>query len=640
MEIPRAAAVAQLDPGIGVPEIAAAFEMSRATAYLRRAIAGGTPADQADEDGPAGDAVPSALPGQRVAAEAMPAATGPALTPGHAAALRAILLGERAEATVGRLWTIEAVRDMLVGEFGVHTTADGAQAALGALGLWPDRPPRRPHHAGDAAWAATELPRIRERAAAEGARLYLVEDTLVGDGTLWLFTASPMYGPLRFALYDPAREGGDDHHRFLADFLERLARRPGPPAHVVLEPLPAEDARAVTALADASQGRLRVHFLPDALLRLERLTALWRASHEATDRRARERDEAARAHRDAKAAEERLRLERDRAIRGCRDAGIPVAELVEHTGLAPKTIYDALDRTTAPGPDEEAGTNPVTPWRQRLARLDAAFAAWRRAADAVREHARKREEAVAAYRTARTAEERLRRRRDDAIAAWRATGVAATAIAARTGLSIGLISQIAGRRPAAEAAARHGVANRLLAELERAGARWREATAATEERARARREAVDACRAARAAEQRLRARRDRVMLACQAAGIPAPDIALCAGLDVSTVYQTLRVHRIEPRDLSSVDRVRLMSRLREVARRWRRAADAVRESVRLRDEAIRAWRASRADEEAARRERDRAIAECRAAGIGVNVLAACTRLDLSTVYAVCQAAGA
>jgi len=88
--------------------------------------------------------------------------------------LREILLGERAEPggaapadpPARRLWTIEAVRTRLAQEFGVRTTADGAQAAMRALGLWPDRPPRRPHRIGDAAWVATELPRLRERAAA------------------------------------------------------------------------------------------------------------------------------------------------------------------------------------------------------------------------------------------------------------------------------------------------------------------------------------------------------------------------------------------------------------------------------------------------------------------------------------------
>ena len=640
--IPHAAAVAQLTSGFAAPEIAPDFGIGPAGGYLRWAIAG--PADAPAGDGTAGDAVPRGAARRGGRPEAVSAASGPALPPGHAAALREILLGERAEPggaapadpPARRLWTIEAVRTRLAQEFGVRTTADGAQAAMRALGLWPDRPPRRPHRIGDAAWVATELPRLRERAAAEGARLYLVEDTPVGDGALWLFTAAPVYGPRRFALYDPAREGGD-HAAFLIDFLGLLAPPTGPPVHVVLEPPPAPGARAVTALAAASQGRLRVHFLPDTLARLERLAALWRAALEAARHRARERDAAARDHRDAKAAEERLRLERDRAIRGCREAGVPVTELVEHTGLAPKTIYDALDRTAAPGPAEAV---PAAERRRRLARLDAAVAAWRRAAEAARERARAREEAVAAYRAARTAEERLRRHRDDAIAAWRAAGAGASAIAARTGVSVGLVSQIASRRPAAEDAVRHGAAGRLLAELERAGKRWREAVAATEERARARREAVDACRAARAAEARLRARRDRVILACHAAAIPAPDIAQCAGIDVSTVYQTLRVHRPAVRELPRLDRLRLLSRLREVSHRWRRAAEAVRERVRLRDEAIRAWRQSRADEEAARRLRDRAIAECRAAGIGVSVLAACTRLDLSTVYAVCQAAGA
>jgi len=151
---------------------------------------------------------------------------------------------------------------------------------------------------------------------------------------------------------------------------------------------------------------------------------------------------------------------------------------------------------------------------------------------------------------------------------------------------------------------------------------------------------VDACRAGRAVEERLRQRRDQVIVACQAAAVPIPDIALCAGLDVTTVYQMLHANKFAPGDALRADRVRLMSRLREVSARWRQAAEAVRGHVRARDEATRAWRESRAAEEELRRRRDKAITECRAAGVAVQTLASYTRLDISTIYGVCQAPGA
>ena len=642
-----------MDAGVGVREIADAFGMSRSTVYRWRALAGRRAGERPGHDaatgGPAGrgGGAPAAEPAPRARPETSAAVRR--LSPGQRAALRERLLGEPtpegrtpgedgdatgATGSRGPLWTIEHVREVLARDLGVPATAADAGAVLRALGLWPDRPPRRPHRIADPGWVASSLPRIRERAEAEGALLFFVEDVLVGDGELWLLTAAPVTGACRFAVYDPAREGGDDHLRFLRDFLDRLGRETGTPVYVVLEPLPAEEARAVARLASASGDRLRVFFLPDVLVRLERLAGRWREALAATRERAAARDEAGRGYRAARSAEERLRLDRDRAIRACRDAGVPITTVVSHTGLAAKTIYDALGRTAGSEADVVPASAAVR--RERLDRLDEAVGAWRAAAAAMREAARAREAAVAAYRAAKAVEERLRRRRDDAIVAWRATGIAAGVIAARTGLSGGLISQITGRRAPAEGEERHGETGRLLDELERAGERWRRAVAAVEERARARADAAAACRAGRAVEERLRGLRDQVITACQAAAVPIPDIALCAGLDVTTVYQMLHANRFAPGDVLRADRVRLMSRLREVSARWRQAAEAVRGYVRARDEATRAWRQSRAAEREARRLRDKAIVECRAAGIAVSLIAFYAHLDLSTIYGVCQ----
>ncbi|MEV5413256.1 helix-turn-helix domain-containing protein [Thermopolyspora sp. NPDC052614] len=718
LEILRTAAVAQMDAGVGVREIATAFGMSRSTLYRWRALAGRRgepasprrPADHAPGDrtgeppasGRAGRAGSPLGEGAGHDASADPytdsAVTAAACPPPERlAALRERVLGEPlagrpTDAPLPPLWDLEAVRAVLAelttdagdahaaaagdaaawdaanardadaadaadardaawdaaawdaaawdaAAAGVPALAD-APALLRAAGLWPDHPLRRPHELADEGWLKSVLPRIRERARAEGARLYFVEDALVGDGALWLLSAVPAAGGLRrFAVYDPAREGADDYLRFLEDFLQRLGEEADTPVYAVLEPLPAKDARAVARFASASGDRLRLFFLPDVLMRLERLSERWREALATMREYAAARDETARGYRAAKSAEERLRLDRDRAIRSCREAGVPITTIVSGTGLAAKTIYDALGRTSAPA-DHDAAAAPAAVRRERLAALDAAMAAWRESVAALRDHARERERAVAAYRAAKTVEERLRLRRDKAIVAWRTTGIAAGVLAARTGLSNGLISQITGKRPPAAGEPRHGESGRLLDALERVSEQWRQAVAEAEERARVRQEAADACRAGRAVEERLRQSRDQVITACQAAAVPIPDIALCAGLDVTTVYQMLHANKFAPGDALRADRVRLMSRLREVSTRWRQAAEAVRGHVRAREEATRAWRESRAAEEELRRRRDKAITECRAADVAVTVLASYTRLDISTIYGVCQAPGA
>src|SRR5690606_16590147 len=141
------------------------------------------------------------------------------------------------------------------------------------------------------------------RAEAGRARLCFVDDALVGDGALWLLSALGADGVRGFAVYDPAREGADDYLSFLEDFLERLGDEADTPVYAVLEPLPAEDARAVARLASASGDRLRVFFLPDVLMRLERLAGRWREAVATMREYAAARDETGRGYRAAKSAE-------------------------------------------------------------------------------------------------------------------------------------------------------------------------------------------------------------------------------------------------------------------------------------------------------------------------------------------------
>jgi hypothetical protein len=82
----------------------------------------------------------------------------------------------------------------------------------------------------------------------------------------------------------------------------------------------------------------------------------------------------------------------------------------------------------------------------------------------------------------------------------------------------------------------------------------------------------------------------------------------------------------------------LLSELEQVSERWRLAATTAKDQARARDEAARAYREGKASEERLRVQRDKAIADCRAAGVPVAELASYTGLDISTIYGVCNAA--
>jgi transposase len=603
LAILRAAALAHMGAGAEVREVAHTLGMSRSTLYRWRALASGAPRRAAGRPAPADPADAPATP----ATPATPGASGAAATPGASAtqatcgsagsrgasgttsapstrgavgarprgpwrppgrfrglpaavadALRDVVTGEpRAAGLTAGLWTMELVRTVLARDFGMRVTAAQSRRVLRDLGLWPRRPLPSLIDIGGDDWVATELPRIEAKAATEDATPHFVFDTLVAGGAAWLLTAAAPGGARRFALYDvaamapapsgpktraPSAQEPTAHGRAMCDFLERLTRAGAAPVYAILEPLPGPDARAVDRLARASNGLLRVFYLPDVLSRLDRCAGRWRLAHADTREHAAVRDQAIREFQDAKAAEERARAQRDEAIAACRAADVPIAVVVRHTGLAPKTVYDALARPPArpPARDDE----PLT-------RLDEATERWRAAVTAAKEHSAARERATRAYREVKAVEERLRGVRDDAITAWRASGVQAGVLATRTGLSGGLISQIIGRsRPGIGSRGDNddeggrGMAAHLLAELEQVSEQWREALATARDQARARDEAARAYREGKALEEQLRALRDRAIAECRAAGVPVTELASSTGLDISTIYGVC--HSLEP----------------------------------------------------------------------------------------------
>jgi transposase len=181
------------------------------------------------------------------------------------------------------LWTRAMVRELIGREFGVRLSEPSVGRLLRRLGLSPQRPLYRAYQQNPEAvarWKTQEYPQIRAQAAAVGATIYFADEAGVRSdyhaGTTWapvgrtpvvaatgdrfginLISAVTAKGKLRFAAYD-----GNLNARVFIDFCRRLlADAPGP-VFLVLDGHPVHRSNAVKQFAAATNGRLRLFFLP------------------------------------------------------------------------------------------------------------------------------------------------------------------------------------------------------------------------------------------------------------------------------------------------------------------------------------------------------------------------------------------
>jgi transposase len=181
------------------------------------------------------------------------------------------------------LWTRAMVRDLIRREFGVRLSEVSVGRLLRKLGLSPQRPLYRAWQQNPEAvrrWKDEAYPQIRAQAQQVGATVYFADEAGVRSdyhaGTTWapvgrtpvvattgdrfgvnLISAVTAKGALRFAAYD-----GNLNGSVFIDFCRRLLHDAPGPVFLVLDGHPVHRSNAVKQFAAATNGRLRLFFLP------------------------------------------------------------------------------------------------------------------------------------------------------------------------------------------------------------------------------------------------------------------------------------------------------------------------------------------------------------------------------------------
>ena len=181
------------------------------------------------------------------------------------------------------LWTRAMIRELIGREFGVRLSQVSVGRLLRKLGLSPQRPLYRAYQQNPEAvarWKAEEYPQLRVQAAEVGATIYFADEAGVRSdyhaGTTWapvgrtpvvaatgdrfginLISAVTAKGALRFAAYE-----GNLNTAVFLDFCRRLLHDASGPVFLVLDGHPVHRSNAVKQFAAASDGRLRLCFLP------------------------------------------------------------------------------------------------------------------------------------------------------------------------------------------------------------------------------------------------------------------------------------------------------------------------------------------------------------------------------------------
>ena len=182
------------------------------------------------------------------------------------------------------LWTREAVRRLIVREYGVRLGLSAVGNYLKAWGLSPQRPVRRAYERDPQAiahWLKREYPKIRRAAKREQAVIYWGDESglrsqdvrgrsyavrghtpvVAATGQRFgcnLISALSNRGALAFGVFT-----GRFVSAVFLDFLERLLRHAGArKVYLIVDGHPVHKSRAVARWVEAHRERLRLIFLP------------------------------------------------------------------------------------------------------------------------------------------------------------------------------------------------------------------------------------------------------------------------------------------------------------------------------------------------------------------------------------------
>jgi transposase len=181
------------------------------------------------------------------------------------------------------LWTRGMVRDLIRERFDIRLSEVSVGRLLRKLGLTPQRPLRRAYQQDPKKverWLEVEYPRIQRLAKKEGATIFFQDEAGVRSdfhaGTTWaprgqtpvvpatgqrfglnVASAVSPRGELRFMIFE-GRMNGDT----FIEFLERLIHNAERPIFLIVDGHPSHRARKVLEFVEATEGWLRLFFLP------------------------------------------------------------------------------------------------------------------------------------------------------------------------------------------------------------------------------------------------------------------------------------------------------------------------------------------------------------------------------------------
>jgi transposase len=181
------------------------------------------------------------------------------------------------------LWTRDMVREVIRREFGVALSVVSVGRLLRTMGLSPQRPLHRAYQQNPEAveaWKREQFPAIRAEAKKAGATVYFADEAGIRSdyhaGTTWapvgrtpvvantgarfsinMLSAVSAQGALRFMLHD-----GTVNATVFIEFCKRLLEDAGGPVFLIVDGHPSHRARAVATFVAATQGALRLFFLP------------------------------------------------------------------------------------------------------------------------------------------------------------------------------------------------------------------------------------------------------------------------------------------------------------------------------------------------------------------------------------------